>query len=228
LNLESKTITRPISICLALAVLLALLGVPAFASADEGITAVSRYVAAPGEEVTLTIECACLPPCKGRKGHRHPEGFKHGPCTLGSKAMPPLSFGVSLLPAAKLAAMRRCARRGCPNPIKALPSDPYRAPYTFLGSARPPAGGNNPESGEPSRYLLKFSIPDLRPGAYDYVIWSRGSENGHRGRLNVDPGAANWRLSVRAAGQRPGARQPTSRAGHRRLRAEHRRDWARR
>lgn len=196
---EIKAVTPPISICLALAALLALLGVPAFASADEGIVAASRHVGAPGEEVTVTIGCACLPPCKGRKGHRHPEGFKRGPCTLGSKAKPPLSFGVSLLPPGKLAAMRRCARRGCSNPIKALPSDPYRAPYTFLGSARPPAGGNNPESGKLSRYLLKFSIPDLRPGGYSYVIWSRGSETGHRGRLNVDPDAANWGLSVRAS-----------------------------
>jgi hypothetical protein len=95
--------------------------------------------------------------------------------------------------------MRCCARRSCPNPIEALPSDPYRTPYTFLGSARPPAGGNNPESGEPPRYLLTFTIPDLRPGGYSYVIWSRGSENGPRGRLNVDPGAANWRLSVRGS-----------------------------
>jgi hypothetical protein len=199
LNSETKTITPPTSLCLVLAALLALLGVPAFASADEGITAASRRVGAPGEEVMLRIGCACLPPCKGRRGHRHPEGFKRGPCTLGSKAKPPLSFGVSLLPDEKLAAMSRCARRGCPNPIKALSNDPYRAPYTFLGSARPPAGGNNPESGEPPRYLLTFSIPDLRPGGYSYVIWSRGSENGHRGRLNVDPTAANWRLSVRGS-----------------------------
>jgi hypothetical protein len=196
--MRAEIIAPPISICLALAALLALLGVPASASADEGITAVSRRVAAPGEEVTVTIGCGCLPPCKGRSGHRHPEGFKRGPCTLGSRAKPPLSFGVSLLPVGKLAAMmRRCARRSCPSPIEALPSDPYRAPYAFLGSARPPAGGNSPESGEPPRYLLTFTIPVPRPGGYSYVIWSRGSENGHRGRLNVNPGAADWRLSVR-------------------------------
>jgi hypothetical protein len=201
LNSVTKAITPPMCICLALAAFLALFGLPAFASADEGITAVSRHAAAPGEAVTVTIGCACLPPCKGLRGHRHPEGFKRGPCTLGSEAKPPLSFGVSLLPAAKLAATRGCTRHGCPEPIKALPGDPYRAPYSFLGSAGPPAGGNNPESGALPRYLLTFRIPDLGPGAYSYVIWSRRSENGHRGRLNVDPSAANWRLSVR--GSRP-------------------------
>jgi len=199
LSSVTKATTSPMCICLALAAFLALLGVPAFASADEGVPAVSRHAAAPGEEVTVTIGCACQPPCKGRRGHRHPEGFKRGPCTLGSEAKPPLSFGVSLLPAAKLAAMRGCTRRRCRELIKALPGDPYRAPYTFLGFAGPPAGGNNPESGALPRYLLTFRVPDLRPGAYSYVIWSRRSENGHRGRLNVDPGAADWRLSVRGS-----------------------------
>jgi hypothetical protein len=183
---------------LAIVLFSAALLMPRGASADEGITEVSRHVAGPGDQVTATIGCACQPPCvRGPDGHLHPEGFKHGPCIGGSKSKPPASFGISLLPEKRAKAINRCAHRGCPNPISALPPNPYAAPYTYLGSALPPERGNNPESGELPRYLLTFSVPALRPGAYSFVIWCRACLNGHRGRLNVNPNELSWRLVVK-------------------------------
>jgi hypothetical protein len=196
---ENPTLAPGAIACLALAAFLAVLLAPCVASADEGVTKVSRHVAEPGDRVTVTIGCACLPPCRrGPGGHVHPEGFKHGPCILGSKSKPPASFGVSLLSEKRARAAERCTRRSCPSPVAALPPDPYAAPYAFLGSALPPPGGNDPESGELPRYLLTFTVPDLRPGAYTFVIWCRACGNGRRGRLNVDPREPAWRLTVRA------------------------------
>jgi hypothetical protein len=184
--------------CLAIAAFLALLLVPApnSASADVGIAHVSRHAGQPGEEVTVTVGCACFPPCKGPKGHRHPEGFKQGPCTLGSKARQPASFGVSLLPHAQASAQADCPHRPCPS----LPQDPHARPYTFLGLALPPAGGNNPETGSVPHYDLTFTIPALRSGTYSYVIWCTACVRGHRGPLIANPTDSSRQLVVRPPG----------------------------
>jgi hypothetical protein len=197
--------------CLAVAALLVFLLVPApdSASADSAIGHVSRHAGRPGEKVTVTIGCACFPPCKGPKGHLHPEGYKRGPCSPGSR--PPASFGISLLPLAKVKAVDGCTHRTCPGKSASLPPDPSTHPYTFLGFARPPAGGNNPENGDIPRYLLNFTIPDLRPGTYSYVFWCAACVRGHRGPLVANSSVPSWRLVVRPPGSSARGRlsQPT-------------------
>jgi hypothetical protein len=158
---------------------------------------VSRHAGQAGEEVAVTVGCGCFPPCKGPKGHRHPEGFERGPCTLGSKAPPPASFGVSLLPRAKASAQAGCTHRTCPKKSASLPQDPYTHPYTFLGFARPPVRGNNPENGATPRYHLNFTIPNLRSDTYSYVIWCTACVRGHRGPLVANSAVPSRQLVVR-------------------------------
>jgi hypothetical protein len=166
------------------------------ASAAVGVEKVSRRGGEPGTEVTLTLGCGfCFPPCVGPKGHRHPEGFDHGPCMLDTKAEPPASFGVSLVPRSKAPEPRRCGRRAVCSPGTLAP--PRRAPYALLGSAVPPPGGNNPEHGDVPRYLLHFTIPSLRPGAYAYVVWCDACLKGKGGSLISSPASRLWRLAVR-------------------------------
>ena len=167
------------------------------ASAAVGVEKVDRRGGAPGDEVTLTLGCGfCFPPCEGPKGERHPRGFDHGPCMLDTKKDPPRlvrHLGRSALEragASQMRAARRSARR-----LTAAP--PRRAPYTFLGLAVPPPGGNNPEHGDPPRYLLHFTIPRLPAGAYAYVIWCDACAGGGRGSLIASPGTPLWRLAVR-------------------------------
>ena len=170
------------------------------ASAAVGVEKVSRGGGEPGDEVTLTLACGfCFPPCKGPKGHRHPEGFDHGPCMLGTKgAEPPPSFGISLVPLSKAPQPYRCAPRALCSPGTLAP--PNRSPYTYLGLAVPPPGGNNPEHGDPPRYLLNFTIPNLPAGAYAYVIWCDSCMEGKRGSLISSPTSRLWRLAVRGPG----------------------------
>ncbi len=166
------------------------------ASAAVGVEKVSRHGGGPGDEVTLTLACGfCFPPCEGPKGERHPRGFDHGPCMLGTKADPPASFGISLVPLSSAPQPRRCGPRAVCSPDSAAP--PRRSPYTFLGLAVPPPGGNNPEHGNPPRYLLHFTIPSLDPGAYAYVIWCDACLGGKRGSLISSPASHLWRLTVR-------------------------------
>ena len=61
----------------------------------------------------------------------------------------------------------------------------------------PPPGGNNPEHGDPPRYLLHVTIPRLAAGAYAYVIWCDACAGGRRGSLIASPGTPLWRLAVR-------------------------------
>lgn len=170
------------------------------ASAAVGIEKVSPHGGEPGDEVTLTLSCGfCFPPCKGPKGHRHPDGFDHGPCMLGTKAEPPRSFGISLVPLSKAPEPRKCGRRAVCSPDTSAP--PRRDPYTFLGLAVPPPGGNNPEHGDLPRYLLHLSIPSLRSGAYAYVIWCDACLEGKRGSLLALPASRLWLLAVRWPGR---------------------------
>ena len=161
-----------------------------------GVEAVSRHGGSPGGEVRLTLACGfCFPPCVGPKGERHPEGFEHGPCMLDTHKRPPTSFGVSLVPLAKAPAPRPCG----PHSVcaSASPAPPRHGAFRFLGLALPPPGGNDPEHGDPPRYLLDFAIPDLPPGAYAYVIWCDACSPGQGGSLISVPASRLWRLVVR-------------------------------
>ncbi len=103
-------------LAIALALLAAIVGVLALAddsaSADVGVTGVSRHVGPPGAEVQVTIEC----------------GF------CGND-----SFPVSLLPLARAERLLACQMRHyrrCPRPT----GPPRRRPYTYLGAALPVPG----------------------------------------------------------------------------------------
>lgn len=79
---------------------------------------------------------------------------------------PPASFGVSLVRSKEAPQPRTCGG----DPLFTLKplAPPHRPPFSFLGRAQPPLGGNNPEGGGPPRYLLRFTIPDVPPGTYTY------------------------------------------------------------
>lgn len=182
----------------AAALAMALMALTATAArGDVGVEKVSRHGGAPGASVTLTLGCGfCFPPCVGPKGERHPKGFEHGPCMLGTKEDPPAWFGVSLVPRSRAPQLIECGPNALCAPSTLAP--PRRAPFTYLGRAVPPAGGNDPESGEPPRYELDFTIPDLRPGAYAYEIWCDVCVEGRRSSLISAPDSRLWRLTVRA------------------------------
>lgn len=164
------------------------------AVADVGIEKVDRRAGRPGAAVHLTLACGfCYPPCVGPKGERHPQGFDKGVCMLGTDGKaPPASFGVSLVSKRRAERLLICAstRRDCPTPARA----PRRHGYHYLGEAVPPPGGNNPEHGDPPRYLLDFEIPRLAPGKYSYVIWCDVCIDGRGGSLVVNPHSPEWLL----------------------------------
>lgn len=175
-----------------------LLALTTTARAAVGIEKASTHHGAPGTTVKLTIGCGfCFPPCVGPKGERHPKGFDHGPCMLGTKDDPPASFGVSLVRAKEAPGRRACGDGPVCTPTPLAP--PRKAPYTFLGRAVPPPGGNDPESGDPPRYRLRFAVPDLTPGTYTYEIWCGVCAEGRRGALIGAPSSPLWRLVVRPA-----------------------------
>jgi hypothetical protein len=181
-----------------LALAAGVLGLAAPAPAAVGIEKASTHHGTPGATVDLTIACGfCFPPCVGPKGECHPKGFDHGPCMLGIKNDPPASFGVSLVRSKEAPQRRTCDGADCtPTPL----APPHKPPFTFLGHAVPPPGGNNPESGEPPRYLLRFTIPRLDPGTYNYEIWCGVCAAGRRGSLIGAPSSPLWRLIVRPPG----------------------------
>jgi hypothetical protein len=185
----SRRTTLAILACVAALALAALSA--ASARADVGVMSVSRGGGAAGDEVTVTLGCGfCFPPCKGPKGERHPAGFKHGPCMLGTDgAAPPKSFGVSLVPLDK-------APPATSAPVR-------RAPYRYLGEAVPPVHGNDPEGGDVPKYALDFKLPHLAPGLYTYVIFCDVCVKGRTGSLVSNPEASLWRLRVTAASKNP-------------------------
>jgi hypothetical protein len=183
----------------ALAAFLLILASPARAAV--GIEKVSTHHGPPGATIDLTIGCGfCFPPCVGPKGERRPKGFDHGPCMLGTEGKePPASFGVSLV-RSKEAPQRRICGDGPLCTMTPL-GPPHKPPFSFLGRAVPPPGGNNPEGGDPPRYLLRFTVPDLNPGTYNYEIWCGACVDGPRGALIGAPSSALWRLVVRPDGR---------------------------
>jgi hypothetical protein len=187
-----RTLTATLAAALALAALIAVTP----ARADVGVATVSTHHGAPGATIDLTLGCGfCFPPCVGPKGERHPKGFDHGPCMLGTKDDPPASFGVSLVRSKEAPQRHPCGDGPVCTPT--VPSPPHRAPFTFLGRAVPPPGGNDPEGGDPPRYRLRFTVPDLTPGTYTYEIWCGVCAAGRRGALIGAPDSILWRLVVR-------------------------------
>lgn len=184
------------------ALLVALAALAGAARADVGVMSASQRTAAPGEEMRVTLGCGfCFPPCVGPKGEKHPEGFAHGGCMLGTHgAPPPRSFGVSLVVLEDRPRPHRCGPDALCPPVRARP--PRNGPYTYLGLATPPPGGNDPSHGAIPRYSLDFEVPRLAPGTYLYVIWCDACAEGRDGGLVVDPHSRRWRLHV-APGGRP-------------------------
>lgn len=159
------------------------------ASADVGVERVSRESARPGDVVVVTVGCGfCFPPCVGPVGDRHPQGYSHGPCMLGTKKSPPASFPLSLVP------LERAGR----------PGDVIRR---RLGLALPPPGGNDPGSGEPPRYRLRFQVPDLPPGPYRFVIHCDTCKPGRAVAL-----IPSGQLRIRAAAAQASAAPPAETA----------------
>lgn len=186
--------TRLSLIAFLVAALLALAATTA--NADVGVERTSRHAATPGASVTLTLGCGfCFPPCIGPKGERHPKGFDHGPCMMGRKKDPPASFGISLIPISRAPQQHSCGTGPVCQPATLGP--PHRAPFTYLGLAVRPPGGNDPEHVDPPRYLLDFEVPDLPPGTYAYEIWCDACAPGERGTLISVPSSPLWRLTVR-------------------------------
>lgn len=177
---------------LALALLALLMAAPA--EAAVGVEKTSREAGAPGDAVSVTLGCGfCYPPCKGPRGERQPT-----PCMLGTKGRrPPASFGISLVPIGKMPAPYRCGPKAFCAPEASAP--PRRAPFRYLGQA---AALNDitQETGRVPvpRYRLDFTIPDLRPGTYTYVIYCEVCAKGTGGSLIANPLSHLWRLAVRA------------------------------
>jgi hypothetical protein len=167
------------------------------ASGAVGVEKVSRPAGKPGASVALIVGCGfCYPPCHGAPGERQPS-----PCMLDSKADPPASFPISLVPIAKAPLPRPCGARAVCSPITT--EVPRRSPYTYLGEAT--ASPRNAETGatghaEPPRYELEFEVPDLKPGTYAYVIYCDVCLDGGRGSLLAAPAARPWRLKTLASG----------------------------
>lgn len=188
---------RPIGAVLGLLASLALgwLLVAPSARGDVGITATSRGAGSAGDQVTVTLKCGfCFPPCEGPRGHRHPAGFDRGPCMPGSKAPPPRSFAISLVPVEKAPSPRRCGPNAICSPQAGAP--PSHEPFTFLGLAVPPPGGSNPEHGDLPRYSLRFEIPHLDPGRYAYVVFCEVCIKGRGGSLLSAAGDRDWPLRI--------------------------------
>jgi hypothetical protein len=151
-----------------------------------------------------------LPPGGGTASPRK----RYGRCRGGRSGVghsPPASFGISLLPRERAERLVACQIAGgeCPTPDR----PPRHRPYRFLGEAVPPPGGNNPEGGDPPRYLLDFAIPALPPGEYAYVIWCDACRDGSRGSLVADPVSPRSRLTVRSAAGTAQASAPVNPVG---------------
>jgi hypothetical protein len=181
--------------CIAAAALL--LGSPS-AEADVGIESVSRSAGAPGEEITLALGCGfCFPPCHGAPGHRN------GPCMLGAKGRrPPAAFPISLVPVGQVPDPSRCDRDGsCLPPTLGPPALP---PFVLLGRATPAARRDGaPPAHNVPRYRLRFRIPEVKPGAYAYVIYCGVCFPGRRGSLIYSPASPDWRLRVHGSAAQP-------------------------
>lgn len=161
------------AVLLAVGLLASVAFMAASAHADVGVEKVSRSAGVPGDEVKLTVGCGfCFPPCYG------PHGDRSGVCMPDTKALPPASFPISLVPIEKTPGPRPCGPNKLCSPQAAGPL--RRSPFTFLGRATPPP---DPTQKHIPRYLLHFDIPDLRPGVYSFVIYCESCLRGRGGSL---------------------------------------------
>jgi hypothetical protein len=186
---------------IALAVL-ALVAAPA--EAAVGIEKTSRKAGAPGDTVTVTLGCGfCYPPCKGPRGQRQPK-----PCMLGTEGRrPPASFGISLVPVEKLPVPHPCGPKALCAPEASAP--PRRAPFRYLGEAAALNDITQKTGRVPvPRYRLDFTVPDLRPGTYTYVIYCDVCAKGAGGSLiagGLDPDHLPRRYLLEVRAPRGGA-----------------------
>ena len=143
------------------------------AMADIGVEKVNRTSGKPGASVKLTVGC--------------------GACAAVGVQEPPASFPVSLVPAGKVPRPHRCGANAlCPPRVRAIPR---RAPFTYLGEARP-IGDENVDEPYPL-YVLDFAIPQLPAGTYTYVIYCDLCLDGKGGSLITEPNANGaWRLRI--------------------------------
>jgi len=189
-----KIDARPARRALALASsAFALLLLAPAASADVGVERVLPPAARPGDSVLVQLGCGfCFPPCVGPRGERRPKGYAHGACMLGVRIDPPPGFPISLVAAGTALAPRKCRSGGLCAPEAGQP--PQAPPFHALGVAQPPPRGNDPASGRPPRYLLRFRVPQLDPGAYSFVVYCAVCNRGRGGSL-----VPSGRLLVRSA-----------------------------
>lgn len=166
-----------LALCSALALLA--LGGALEAGADIGFTGASRTVASPGDSASVSIGCGfCLPRCVGRPGHRHPPGPLDGACMLSGRARPPSGFPVWLT------ALGRSL--GPYPPASCKPGElcppaqrpPHLPSFTYLGRAE--------RVGRDSRievplYVLRFAVPEVDPGRYQYVLYCDSCVDGPLG-----------------------------------------------
>ena len=125
------------------------------ADADIGVIGVKPNVAAPGQLVDVAAGCG----------------------GLGC----PVRLPVSLLPSGDARGTLGPVCEGKHGPCRSptAPRIPRERPYVFLGWAArtgpPPAYGQ--------RYVLRFRVPSVKPGAYEFVIFCDACSPGPRGML---------------------------------------------
>jgi hypothetical protein len=152
---------------------LAGLGAGSTATADIGVMSVKPKVLRPGEQVDLEVGC--------------------GWCRK------PTSFPISLVPLAKAPQPHPCGMRlksgvksGLCSPTASRP--PREGPFVSLGCTRS-SGAFSPSADPPGwKSDLRFSAPELAPGAYALVIFTAACGQDRRGSLVVDttPGKLLW------------------------------------
>jgi hypothetical protein len=159
------------------------------ARAAVGVEKVSRTAGVPGDAVDLTLGCGfCFPPCEGAPGHRNV------PCMLGTKAQPPESFPISLVPVEEAPEPHRCGPNALCSPTPR--GAPRQSPFAYLGQATGPSDESHSAGRYVPRYRLHFEIPKLRAGVYTFVIFCDVCAGGKRGSLIANPAARPWRLRV--------------------------------
>jgi hypothetical protein len=88
-------------------------------------------------------------------------------------------FPVSLVSLARVPEPFRC-HGGAALCAPVTQAPPRRRPFVFLGSARPDRDSRKRYIYD---YRFRFVVPDVKPGAYAFVLWCDGCYEGPRGSL---------------------------------------------